>query len=114
MRGIVRQTFQRSGDHRLNAGIIDRARCPRARFIAQTLQSISQKPQPPFADGDRRAATSLLCIPDAQPSTIRARSADACAVFRRFASNSSSASSADVNATIANRNLPIAYRHLRK
>ena len=34
----------------------------------------------------RPAATSLLCFPDAQPSTIRARNAKACAVLQRRAS----------------------------
>src|SRR5579863_1849389 len=53
------------------------------------------------------AATSLLCRPDAQPSTILARSAKACAVFRRFANDSSSVRSEAVTSTIASRNLLI-------
>jgi hypothetical protein len=118
VRGIRWQALQRFDDHGFDPGIINRARRTRTRLVTQAIKPVSQEAPTPLADRNRImpncAATSLLCKPDAQPSTIRARIAKACAVFRRFAKDSSSVRSAAVTSTIANRNLLIAHLLRRK
>ena len=98
---IGRQALQRAHDHRFDAGILDRARRAGARLVAQPVHAMLDKAPTPLADVVCRstpssAATSLFSTPSAQASTIRARSASACAVFRRTPSEVSSARSSSL------------------
>ena len=71
----------------LDLGIVDRARRAWSRFVEQPVEAALDKAPTPLADGctvtRSRAATDLLLRPAAQPNTMRARNAKACAVLRR-------------------------------
>lgn len=111
MRRIRGQAFQRPDDHRFDPAIIHRARRTGTRLVAQPVDATCQEATAPFADRNRVRSDLrryfLVLGADAQPNTIRARNAKACAVLRRLASDSSSARSDAVNSTIANRSLPV-------
>jgi hypothetical protein len=111
MGGIRRHALQRVYDHPFDPGILDGARRARARLIAQTVEAMLDKRRRhlPTVAGSTwsRAATCLFCAPSAQASTIRARSAKACAVLPRAANDLSSARSFSLNSKAANCRLAI-------
>jgi hypothetical protein len=53
MRGVLGKALQGGHYHGLDAGIVDRARRPRARPVTQTIHAMLDKTPAPFAD--RRA-----------------------------------------------------------
>jgi hypothetical protein len=88
-------------DHRLDPGILDGTRRPRSRLVPKTFEPMLGEASPPLADrvgiDSRRTAATLLCSPSAHARTIRARSAKACVVLRRNASDVNSARSTSFN-----------------
>ena len=68
-------------------GIVDFARHPRPRLVEQSVEAVLGKAPTPLPDGlcDHPFARRyrLLLSPAAQPNTMRARNANACAVLRR-------------------------------
>jgi hypothetical protein len=49
MGGIIGAVLQRPDDHRFNAGIVNRARCPGARLVVQPVHAPLHKTPPPLA-----------------------------------------------------------------
>jgi hypothetical protein len=93
VRGAFGHLLQGAHHHLIHLGVADGARHSRPGLIGQPVQPADQEPDRHFVTVVRltpsRAATATLLRPSAQASTIRARSASPCAVFRRFAQFSS-------------------------
>ena len=100
MGSALRHRLQGCDDHRLDFGIVDRARHARTRLVMEAVQPLREKRArhlhtvcgvtPSFP------ATTWLGSPAAQASTMRARNAKAWAVVRRLAKLRSVSSSASL------------------
>src|ERR1700733_11378550 len=105
MRGILRQTFQRFHNDRFDTGILDRARHAGTRLVMQTVDSpldnLRRHLPTVFLATPKPAATSWFSKPCAHSRTMRTRSADACALFRRDESCFNSARSVSLRTSSA-------------
>ena len=108
MRCIRRHAFERAYDHRLDAGVINRAGGAATRLIAQSINAMLGKASAPLADGgliNLQIGRDLLVLSSSRATQHdpRPQGQRLCgAALRRAASDVSSVRSASLSTKAAN------------